>query len=192
MKKLLFALALGTLVAAPAVAETQLRIVAVDMLVLVRNHPDYDRNEKFIEDKTKDLDKKIEAVKKEGETLQLEGRRLMEQMRNPMLNDKAKADIEKQLQDLQQKLLGVEQRYRKVMMDGNQDLQEDRARMLRSTMDDLHKRIAEYGAQKGYDYILDTNAVAYFKPVYDVTDELLKAMGVDPANAKRSSANEGK
>lgn len=192
MKKLLFVIALGSLIAAPAVAESQMRIVAVDMLVLVRNHPDYDRNEKFIEDKTKDLDKKVEAVKKEGETLQLEGRRLMEQMRNPMLNDKAKADIEKQLQDLQQKLLGVEQRYRKVMMDGSQDLQEDRARLLRSTMDDLHKRLAEYGSQKGYDFILDTNAVAYFKPVYDVTDELLKAMGVDPENAKRKDSNEGK
>lgn len=192
MKKLLFALALGSLIAAPAVAESQMRIVAVDMLVLVRNHPDYDRNEKFIEDKTKDLDKKVEAVKKEGETLQLEGRRLMEQMRNPMLNDKAKADIEKQLQDLQQKLLGVEQRYRKVMMDGSQDLQEDRARLLRSTMDDLHKRLAEYGAQKGYDFILDTNAVAYFKPVYDVTDELLKTMGVDPANAKKKDSHESK
>lgn len=194
MKKLLIALTAGMMLSATTLvaAEGSVRIATVDMLVLMKNHPDYERNDKFMESKTKDLDKKVESIKKEGEALQVEGKRLMEQFRNPMLNDKAKADIEKQLQDLQQKLIAIEQRYRSEMMRGSQELQEDRNRLLKATMDDVRQRIAKYGSEKGFDYILDSNSVPYAKPVYDVTDEILKLMGVDPAKAKGKESDEGK
>lgn len=194
MKKLLLTLVLGMMSTTPsfAAAEGFIRMVTVDMLVLMKNHPDAERNEKFMETKSKDLDKKVEAIKKEGEALQAEGKRLMEQFRNPMLNDKAKADIEKQLQDLQQKLIAIEQRYRSEMMRGSQELQEDRNRMLKNTMDDVRQHIAKYGSEKGFDYILDSNSVPYSKPVYDVTDDILKLMGVDPAKAKGKESDEGK
>ena len=40
--------------------------------------------------------------------------------------------------------------------------------------------------------VLDTNVVAYSKESYDVTNDLLKDMGVDPAKAKGKDKNEGK
>lgn len=189
MKKLLFAV--GCVAMGLMASAADLKLATVDVLVLVRNHPDYDRNEKFIESKGRDLEAKGEAIKAEGEALQSEGKKLMEQFRNPMLNEKAKGDLEKKLQDIQQKLIQVEQRYRAEMMRGNQDLQDDRNRMMKTTTDDLRARIKKYAEAKGFDLILDTNVVAYSKDSYDVTDELLKEMGVDPAKAKKSD-NESK
>ena len=187
MKKLLFALSL-----VPALAFADLKLATVDLLVLVRNHPDYDRNEKFMESKSKDLQKKTDAIKEEGETLQAEGKKLMEQFRNPMLNEKSKADVEKKLQDIQQKLIQVEQRYRTEMMRGNQELQEDRARLMKATTDDLRVRIKSFAESKGYDLIVDSNAAVYSKTSFDVTDSILREMGVDPKKAKGKGSDEGK
>ena len=71
-----------------------------------------------------------------------------------------------------------------------QDLQDLEGRLLKTTTDDLRKRINKFAEENGYDLILDTNAVPYAKPAYSVTDELLKAMGVDPGKAR--GRNEGK
>ncbi len=187
MKKLVFAVAL-----VPAVALAELKLATVDLLVLVRNHPDYDRNEKFLESKSKDLQKKADAIKAEGEALQEEGKKLVEQFRNPMLNDKAKAETEKKLQDIQQKLLQIEQRYRTEMMRGNQELQEDRGRLMKATTDDLRGRMRKHAEAKGYDLIIDANAAVYSKQALDVTDAMLGEMGVDPKKAKGKGGDESK
>lgn len=187
MKKTVLALAL-----APALAFAETRIATVDLLVLVRNHPDYERNEKFMESKSKDLQKKGDEIKAEGESLQADGKKMMEQFRNPMLNDKAKADLEKKIQDIQQKLIQIEQRYRTEMMRGNQDLQDDRARLMKATTDDLRARLGKFAEAKGYDIILDSNVVPYSKAEFDVTDGVLSEMGVDPKKAKGRDSNEGK
>jgi len=187
MKKLVFALTL-----VPVVAFAELKLATVDLLVLVRNHPDYDRNEKFMETKSKDLQAKTDAIKSEGEELQAEGKKLMDQFRNPMLAEKAKVEMEKKLQDLQQKLIQIEQRYRSELMRGNQELQEDRGRLMKATTDDLRMRMKKFAEAKGYDVILDVNAAVFATKDFDVTDAVLKEMGVDPAKAKGKDADEGK
>ena len=186
MKKFVFAMAV---VAAMAVS-AEMKFGTVDMMLLVRNHPNYDSNKTLLTSTDKDYQKKLEGVKSEGDKLQDEGKKLMEQMRNPMLTAKAKADIEKQLGDIQQKLIGIEQRYRSEAMRCRQDLQDLEARLLRTTTDDLKKRIAKYAAANGYDLILDSNAAAYATSTLNVTDEMLKNLGVDPKEAK--GRDEGK
>ena len=186
MKKLLVCAAFM----AAAVAQAELKFATVDMLKLIRNHPDYERNERLLESTDKDYQKKVDAIKGEGEELQAEGRKLMEQHRNPMLNDKAKADIEKKLTDIQQKLAGIEQRYRSEAMRCHQDLQDLRQRLMKTTAEDLKERVKKFSEEKGYDVVFDSNATAYVKDSFDVTDAVLADMGVDPAKAK--GANEGK
>ena len=186
MKNLLFAL---TLVAAMA-ASAELKLGTVDMMVLVKNHPNYESNKTLLESTDKDYQKKLEGVKSEGDGLQNEGKKLMEQMRNPMLTAKAKADIEKQLAEIQQKLMAIEQRYRSEAMRLGQDLQDLEGRLLKTTTDDLRKRINKYAEANGFDLIIDQTAAAYAKKSFDVTDNRLKDMGVDPANAK--GRDEGK
>ena len=186
MKKLIFAMAMAAAMAASA----EMKLGTVDMMLLVKNHPNYDSNKTLLTSTDKDYQKKLEGIKSEGDKLQDEGKKLMDQMRNPMLTAKAKADIEKQLGDIQQKLMGIEQRYRSEAMRSRQDLQDLEARLLRTTTDDLKKRIAKYAAANGYDLILDSNAAAYAVSTLDVTDTVLKDLGVDPKEAK--GRNEGK
>lgn len=186
MKKLIFAMAVAMAMAASA----EMKFGTVDMLLLVKNHPNYDSNKTLLTSTDKDYQKKLEKIKSEGDSLQDEGKKLVDQMRNPMLTAKAKADIEKQLGDIQQKLIGIEQRYRSEAMRSRQDLQDLEARLLRTTTDDLKKRIAKYAAANGYDLIFDSNAAAYATSTLDVTDEMLKNLGVDPKEAK--GRDEGK
>ena len=186
MKKLIFAMAAVAAMAASA----EMKFGTVDMMLLVKNHPNYDSNKTLLTSTDKDYQKKLEKIKSEGDSIQEEGKKLMEQMRNPMLTAKAKADIEKQLGDIQQKLMGIEQRYRSEAMRCRQDLQDLEARLLKTTTDDLKKRIAKYAAANGYDLILDSNAAAYATKTLDVTDAMLKDLGVDPKDAK--GRDEGK
>ncbi|MBQ0031350.1 MAG: OmpH family outer membrane protein [bacterium] len=186
MKKFVFSVAMAAAMA--AMAET--KVGTVDLLLLVRNHPNYDSNKALLTATDKDYQKKLEGVKSEGDKLQDEGKKLMEQMRNPMLTAKAKSDVERQLGDIQQKLMGIEQRYRSEAMRCRQDLQDLEGRLLKTTTDDLRKRLAVYAKETGYDFIYDVTAVPYAKPEYDVTNEMLKKLGVDPKDAK--GRDEGK
>lgn len=189
MKKLVFTLAL-----IPAMAMAELKLATVDLLLLVRNHPDYARNEKFLADKSKDLQKKADAIKSEAESLQAEGEKLMGQFQNPMLNGKAKSELEQKLQGIKKQLIEAEQRYRSELMRGNDDLQADRIRMMKSTTDDLHVRIKAFAEKEGYDLILDSNVTAFAKDALDVTDAILVQMDVDPKQARAAAKekDEGK
>ena len=180
--------AVGAMAASVASAETKFGMV--DMVLLVRNHPSYDANKELLTSTDRDIQKKLDAIKADGEKLQSEGKQLAEQLRNPMLADKAKGDIERQLMDIQKKLVGVEQRYRAEAARSRQDIQDLEGRLLKTTTDNLRKRIAKFAEENGYDIVFDRQAAPYAKPAYDVTDQVLKAMGVDPKDAK--GRDEGK
>ena len=188
MKKLMFAV----MVAATMGVSAEMKFGAVDMMTLVRNHPNYDSNKTLLTSTDKDYQKKLELIKADGEKLQEEGKKLAEQVRNPMLTAKAKGDIENQLMGIQKKLLGIEQHYRSEAMRCRQDLQDLEGRLLKTTTDDLRKRITKFAEEKGYDMIFDSSAAPFAKKSFDVTPDLLKAMGVDPATAKGKDKDEGK
>ena len=186
MKKIVFA----AVVAAAMAASAEVKIGVVDLMTLIRNHPNYDSNKELLSSTDKDYKKKLDEIKAEGESLQEEGKKLAEQVRSPMLAAKAKADIESQLMEIQKKLMGIEQRYRSEAMRCRQDLQDLEARLLKTTTDDLRKRIAKYAGEKGYDFVFDKSATPFSSDKYDVTDEMLSAMNVDPKAAK--GRDEGK
>ena len=186
MKKLTFVAMLVSAMAASA----EMKVGTVNLMLLIRNHPNYDANKELLTSTDKDYQKKVEAIKAEGETLQAEGKKVAEQLRNPMLAAKAKADVEKQLMDIQQKLIGIEQRYRAEVSRCRQDLQDLEGRLLKTTTDDLRKRLAKFAEKKDYDLILDRTAAPFAKAKFDVTDEMLQEMGVEPKDAK--GRDEGK
>ena len=186
MKRLVFA----AIAAVALSAQAETKIGVVDLMVLVRNHPNYDSNKELLTSTDKDYKRKLDDIKSDGETLQEEGKKLAEQMRSPMLADKAKADVEKRLMEIQQKLIGIEQRYRSEAVRCRQDLQDLEARLLKTTTDDLRRRLAKFAEEKGFDLVLDKSATPFAKDEYDVTDEMLSAMNVDPKTAK--GRDEGK
>ena len=186
MKKIVFA----AVVAAATVASAEMKFGTVDLMVLVRNHPNYESNKTLLTSTDKDYQKKLEVIKSEGDKLQEEGKKVAEQMRNPMLTDAAKRDVENQILEIQKKLMGIEQQYKSEAMRSRQELQDLEARLLKTTTDDLRKRLGKYAEENGYDFILDANAAPFSKSSFDVTDEILKALGVDPKAAK--GEDEGK
>ena len=186
MKKLMFVAALVSAMAASA----EMKVGTVNLMLLIRNHPNYEANKELLTSTDKDYQKKVEAIKAEGETLQAEGKKVAEQLRNPMLAAKAKADAEKQLMDIQQKLIGIEQRYRAEVSRCRQDLQDLEGRLLKTTTDDLRKRLAKFAEKKDYDLILDKTAAPFAKAKFDVTDAMLQEMGIEPKDAK--GRDEGK
>lgn len=180
MKKAVFAIILATALAASA----EMKLGLVDMMRLVKNHPSYETNRTLLTSTEKDYKKKLDALKAEVEEIQEEGKRLAEQLRNPMLASKAKADIEKKIVDVQNKFISGQQKLRAEAMRSQQDLSDLEARLLKAQTADIRKRVGEYAESKGYDLVVDSQAAVFGKKNFDITDEVLKAMGVDPAKAK--------
>jgi Skp family chaperone for outer membrane proteins len=188
MKKSILAIAIVMIAAA---ASAEVKIASVDMMALIKNHPNYASNKELLTATDKDYQKKLEAIKAEAETLQQEGKKLADQIRNPMMAAKAKADIEKRLGDIQQKLFGIQQRYQSEAMRCRQDLQDLEGRLLKTTTDDIRRRLAKFAEKKGLDFILDQTAAPFFKKDADVTKDVLTSMGVDPSQVKGEN-NESK
>ena len=85
MKKLLIAFC----AVAVAAASFALKIGTVDMVVLVKNHPAYETNKTLLLNTEKDFRKKLEEMNKELASIQEEGKKHAEVIRNPMSSQKA-------------------------------------------------------------------------------------------------------
>jgi outer membrane protein len=179
-----------TVLAAACAASAEMKLGVIDMMKLVKNHPSYETNRTLLTSTEKDYKKKLDALKAEAEEVQEEGKQLAEQLRNPMLAAKAKADIEKKIVDVQNRFISAQQKLRAEAMRSQQDLGDLEARLLKAQTADIRKRVKEFAEAKRFDIVLDSQAAVFAKKSFDVTDEILKAMGVDPAKAK--NVNESK
>lgn len=191
MKKLMFLAALATTFVAGA---SDIKIGTVDMYKLIRNHPQYENNKKLLENTDRDHQRKLEQIKASGEKLQAEGRKTAEQLKNPMISDQKKREVEEELMGVQQQLIGIEQEYRAAAMNAQENLRNLESNLLKAQSDEIKKSIAKFANSKGYDLILDQSAAPFSKKAFDVTNGVLKDMGVDPKDIKDEEAgsNEGK
>ena len=188
MKRLMIA---GLMMAA-ATAFGGMKIGTVDMMLLVRNHPSYETNKKYLQDTEKDYQKELEAMKAEAESLQAEGLKRADELKNPMLAEAAKQKAEKELMDIQQRFVRKQQDLRNAAMKKQQQLGEAEAKLLKAQAEDLKTRIGKFADKEGYDLIVDSAAAIFASKGLDVTDEILKAMNVDPKEARAKEKNEGK
>jgi len=171
-----------------------LKVGTVEMMVLVRNHKSYDTNKKLLQDAEKDYQQKIDRMKEDVDAIQEEGKKVAEQGKSPMLAKAQKEKIEKDLLDIQNRYIAAQQKLRAEAMESQQKLQEFESRLLRITTDDIRDIVNKYAEAKGYDMIVESTVTAFAKKSLDVTDDLLKAMGVNPKDAKRpgKDRDEGK
>ena len=181
MKKLLIALC----VASVSVAALAITVATVDMVILVKNHPAYDTNKTLLLNTEKDLRKKLEDMNKELAAIQEEGKKHAETLRNPMSSKKAKDDAEMALREIENRYMQQQQKVRAEMMRSQQELAQLEAGLLKAQSDDLKKRISKFADKNDYDLVIDSSAALYSKSSFNVTDAVLKEMGVDPAKAKR-------
>lgn len=181
MKKLLIALC----VASVSVAALAIKVATVDMVILVKNHPAYDTNKTLLLNTEKDLRKKLEDMNKELAAIQEEGKKHAETLRNPMSSKKAKDDAEMALREIENRYMQQQHKVRAEMMRSQQELAQLEAGLLKAQSDDLKKRISKFADKNDYDLVIDSSAALYSKDSFNVTDAVLKEMGVDPAKAKR-------
>lgn len=181
MKKLL----VGVCVAAVSAMSFGFKVGTVDMIVLVKNHPAYETNKTLLLNTEKDFSKKIEEMKKELASIQEEGKKHADTIRNPMSSQKAKADAEMAIGEIQNRYMQQQQKIRSEMMRSQQELSQLEAGLLKAQSDDLKKRISSFAEKNGYDLVIDSTATLYSKGSFNVTDSVLKEMGVDPTKVKK-------
>lgn len=181
MKKLL----VGVCVAAVSAMSFGFKVGTVDMIVLVKNHPAYETNKTLLLNTEKDFSKKLEEMKKELASIQEEGKKHADTIRNPMSSQKAKADAEMAIGEIQNRYMQQQQKIRSEMMRSQQELSQLEAGLLKAQSDDLKKRISSFAEKNGYDLVIDSTATLYSKGSFNVTDSVLKEMGVDPTKVKK-------
>ena len=188
MKKMM----LGMIALCAATAFGDIKIGTVDMMTLVRNHKNYDTNKKILQGSEKDYQKELDSMKADLDALQDEGKKIADQARNPMISQSQKDKIEKDLLDLQNKYVAWQQKFRAKAMESQQKLQELESQLLKITTEEIRAVVTKFADDNGYDLIVESTVTAFAKKSLDVTDGILKAMGVDPKNAKGRDKNESK
>ena len=180
MKKTVIALTILASLAGIA----DLKVGTVNMIHLVELHPTHESNKALVKSSNDDFKAKLDEKQDALKAMLDDARKTYDDLQNPMLSATAKADAQKKLDGMQQKvnaarqdLIRSEQNYRETM----NDLE---TRLLKMETSDIRAKISVYAKEKGYDLVIDSTMAAYANDDLDVTDDILKAMNVDPAKRK--------
>ena len=165
-------------------AVADLKIGTVNMIHLVELHPTHESNKALVKSSNDDFKAKLDEKQDALKAMLDDARKIYDDMQNPMLSASAKADAQKKLDGMQQKvnaarqdLIRSEQNYRETM----NDLE---TRLLKMETSDIRAKISVYAKEQGLDLVIDSTMAAYANDSLDVTDDILKAMNVDPAKRK--------
>ena len=188
MRKMLLAMAIAAAFAAGA----EIKVAFVDMADLLKLHPQYESDGRMLKEIDREYQDKIESRQDEIKNLAEAGRKATEEAQNPMLGGKARQEAAKKVEDLQRKFLAAQQELQGMMAKYREEVETTNARLLRTRMGEIREKTAAWAKEKGYDAVLDMTTAAYVAPELDVTDEILKLYGVDPAKRAEKKANESK
>jgi outer membrane protein len=180
MKKSIIAIA----VAAALAASADMKIGTVNMVQLVRLHPSHETNRNLIKSTDKDYKAKLDSRQDALKTIADEGKKAQDDLNNPMLSAAAKAEAQKKLEGVQQRFLAAQQDLRSAAQHYQNELSDLESRLLKLETEDIRAKITAYAKDNGFDLILDASMLGYAKESFDVTDDILKALGVDPKKRK--------
>lgn len=192
MKKVMMMAAVAAMMAASA----ELKIGTVNMVDLVRLHPNHESNRTLVKTTDSEYKAKLDAKQDELKEIADEGKKSQSDLQNPMLSTQARAAAQKKLEGIQKRFLDGQQEMRQMATRFQNDLGELESRLIKLETDDIRAKISAYAKENDYDLIADGTILAFAKESFDVTDEILKAMGVDPAKRKekkeKAKADAGK
>ena len=170
---------LGVCVAVTMVASAEMKFATVSLETLVKNHPSHESNRTLVKSTADDYRKKMEERQEQAKGLVEEGKKLQSDWQNPMLSAAAKADLQKKLDGIQRKLFAAQQEMRAEDQHYQDELADLQQRLFKIEKKDIEAKIAKFAKEQGYDMIFDAAACGFSKPELDVTDAVLKMMGVD-------------
>lgn len=175
-------LALAAIVSTTLLAD--IKIATVNMVDLIRFHPEREKDMQVLRESEAGHKRALEAARDKLEDLAKEAQELQQKLKNPLVQEKVKEDAAKKLDSLHEKAMEAQQSYQMEARRAQAELQRLDETMLRATTDSIRKRVEAYAQEKGYDIIVDTSITPFSKKSLDVTDEILKLMGVDPEKAR--------
>lgn len=164
----------------------QEKVAVVNMVDLVRFHPSRERDRKLMQDTEKEFQAKLDKQRDRFEELRGEYEKAVKEARNPALNEKAKAEAEDKAMKHRDVLAEADRDLRQEMQKLQRELGDLDSRLLRQVTGDIREVLTKYAQETKYGMILDGTTMAYFDPKLDVTDEILKRMGVDPKLRKEA------
>ena len=188
MKKILMGLAL----AAATCVSAEVKIGTVNMVDLVRLHPNHESNKALVKSTDKDYKAKIDRQQDAAKAIADEGKKIQADLMNPMLSASAKADAQKKLEDVQRRFLAAQQELRASAQHFQGELTDLETRLLKLETEDIRAKINAFAKENNYDVIADSTMLAFSRESLDVTDEILKAMKVDPAKRHEKKAEAAK
>ncbi len=171
---------------AATLVTAQEKTAVVNMVDLVRFHPSRERDRKLMQDTEKEFQTKLDKQRDRFEQLRDDYEKAVKDARNPALNDKAKSEAEDKAMKHRDVLAEADRDLRQEMQKLQRELSELDTRLLRQVTGDIRDVLSKYAQESKFTIILDGTTMAYFDPKLEVTDDVLKRMGVDPKVRKEA------
>lgn len=171
---------------AAAMVMAQEKTAVVNMVDLVRFHPSRERDRKLMQDTEKEFQAKLDKQRDRFEQLRDDYEKAVKEARNPALNEKARAEAEDKSMKHRDVLAEADRDLRAEMQKLQRELGDMDSRLLRQVTGDIREVLTKFSQENKYAIVLDGTTMAYFDPKLDVTDDVLKRMGVDPKLRKEA------
>jgi len=177
--------ACACVMAAAWVASAEMKVGTVNLETLIKNHPSHESNRTLVKSTADDYRKKMEARQEQAKALMEEGKKIQSDYQNPMLSTAAKADLQRKMEGLQRKLYAAQQEMRADDQHYQEELADLQQRLFKIEKKEIEEKITAFAKEQGYDMIVDVAACGFSKPEFDVTDAVLKTMGVEKPKADK-------
>lgn len=166
------------------------KVAVVQMVDLVRFHPNSERDRKLMQDTEKEFQAKLDKRRDRFDQMRSEFEALVKESRNPALNDKARTEAEDKAAKHRTVLAEAERDLRQELQKYQRDLADMETRLLRQITGELRDVVSKYAKENKYTIIMDGTSLPYFDEKLDVTDQVLKQIGIDPKIRREAKAKE--
>jgi len=186
-------LAMVTVLAGSAVGQDGTRLAVVDMVELVRSHPDTASADDLLEKQLEDFELEREELLQKGETLKDAYDNAMQEAANPALSREAQQEKEEEALRLRNTLKEFEREFLGKMRERQRQLTEQEGRLRRRIITSIRDVVAAYAAAEGIALVLDKSGasvsgvetVVFSSPRLDVTDAIREKLNAEAAAPAR-------
>lgn len=162
----------------------------VDMVDLVRFHPNRERDRQLMRDSEKEYQDKLDAKRESFEQLKKAYEEAVGEARNPALGEKARAAAEDKALKRRESLITAERALQDDMRSYQRALQDLDSRMLRQVTGEIRKAVKAVAEIRKLKAVFDSTAVPYSSESLDITDAVLTQLKVDPKVRHEAKAKE--
>jgi Skp family chaperone for outer membrane proteins len=162
------------------------KTVVVNMIDLIRFHPNRERDRKLMVDMEKEYQGKLDKRRERFEQLREDFERIAKETRNPVLSDKARTEAENKALKQRDVVAEAERDLRQEAQKLQRELGDQDTRLLRQVTNEIRETITKYAKDTKISIVMDASTLAYFDSKLDVTDDVLKRMGIDPKVRKEA------